>query len=142
MSTFQELQKRFPSKVVDGHGRLVIYAELFVVINGYVQAEATSVDVRLGPDKYRVFVRSAVPEHGFEWDGRPYLGTEETARVNVFGPGSESIIHRDMKVTWFAVSHGVNREAMVRMVFECDRNKAMTPDASPEKKDVFGYERQ
>lgn len=94
------------------------YSLMFVVIDGHLQAEEQSVDVRLGGDRKRVYVRWAVPVSGFEWDGRPYVGTDRTVQIAVLGPGAEYVINGQARCVWFAASHGVNTAVCARAIFE------------------------
>jgi len=94
------------------------YSLLFVVVDGQLQAEEQKVDVRVGPLKTRVYMRSAVPAAKLELDGRDRVG--ETFRVQVIGPGGESMVNADMQLRHFAVKHGVSEHAVARYVFECE----------------------
>ena len=117
-----------PIESVPDHLRthMQLYSIMFAVIDGRLQAEEQSVDVRVGPDRRRVYVRWAVPQAGLEWDGCPYVGTDRTCRVQVLQGHGELVINEDMRCVWFAVSHSVNKEATARAIFECgpaNRNK-------------------
>jgi hypothetical protein len=99
--------------------KLQLYVSLYVVIDGSLQAEEQHVDVRFGPERVRVYMRSAVPAKGLEWDGSGVAGTSRTVRVTVFGPGGEAVVSRDMRCRWFAVRHDVHGIACARAIFEC-----------------------
>jgi hypothetical protein len=99
------------------------FAVFFVVLDGSLQCFQQKVDVRLGPERHRVYVRWAVPTTRLEWDGAPFVGTDRPVRVVVFG-ASEHVIARDMQCRWFAVRHDVKDVAVARAIFECPASLA------------------
>lgn len=113
-----------PAKPADRPSGLQMYALLFVTIDGQLQSQEQSVDVRHGADKVRVYVRWACPASGLEWDGSESVGSTRQFRVCVIGTGGEAVVDRNMRCTWFAVSHAVNDCATARAIFECDREPA------------------
>lgn len=125
---------------------LQFYSTMLVAIDGWLQHHHTGVSVWSGIRDdggmgYRAEVTWALPEKGFEWDGRALLGTDRTVRMVLFAysfrspigdvkevnaevalrVGLEELANLDMSVRSFEISkpHG-NKEARVRAVFECD----------------------
>lgn len=99
---------------------LQLYAMLFVVVDGTLQAEEQKVDYRCSAARIRVYMRAAVPQGGLEFDPRAaMLEDGRTHRVQVIAGGGELLVNRDMRCTHFAVGHAVNKEACARYIFEC-----------------------
>ena len=105
------------------HGNLRLYSLMYLTIDGNLQTEEQKVEVRVGPEKSRVYARWAVPETGFEFDGRQHVGSGRTFDIGVIGAAGEYVIARPMSCVWFAIGHSVNTCACARAIFECDTPK-------------------
>lgn len=101
-------------------GNLRLYALMYLTVDGHLQVEEQKIDVRVGPDKTRVYVRWAVPEMGIEFDGRSHVGTGRTFDIGVIGPRGAYVANGPMRCVWFAAGHSVNECAQARAIFECD----------------------
>jgi hypothetical protein len=104
-------------------GNLCLYSLMYLTIDGSLQAEEQKVEVRIGPEKTRVYARWSVPEAGLEFDGRQYVGSDGTLDVGVIGAAGEYLVNRRMTCVWFAVGHSVDNCACARAIFECDTPK-------------------
>jgi len=121
---------------------LQLHAVLFAVIDGRLQAEEQRVDVRCSADRIRVYMRSAVPQGGLEFDATESIKTRRQHRVKVIGPRCDAIVRADMRCIHFAVGHAVNKEACARYIFECTRSEAeVAPQGTPTREYYDGKRR-
>jgi hypothetical protein len=95
---------------------IVRFGMLFVAINGSLQAMEQKLDVRVSTERTRVYMRSAVPDSGLEFDPERQYGQEEH-EVCVLCPGGETI-RRRMRLAHFALGHDVGKIAVARYIFE------------------------
>ena len=128
LSTFAEPAKAAksahsePTKTVSGGIKTMLYSQIFVVIDGYLQAEEQSVRVSHGKNDegqgvIRLDMKSAVPAEGLEFDGAKHVGTDRLFTISLL-VGNGSVYQHRMKLVSFELTHSVEQPAAALACFE------------------------
>jgi hypothetical protein len=113
------------------------YADLRVAIDGNLQQEAQKLDVRCSAGRIRVYMRSVVPQDRLEFDARESVASERMHRVHVVTSKGEQILRAEMKVKHFAIGQTVNKMALARYIFECERDAAEVAPAGEPTREYY-----